>query len=118
MGIDPLIDPRSFVDPRGSRQGEFSRYDQCGRNFAELQSLALAFAAKHSQTLALSRQGRATAIGGHDEGGQCDGEIKVALAGGSLKSGALIRLTNICNILPRRQIKCGQGVGGMIRIVR
>ena len=31
---------------------------------------------------------------------------------------ALIRLTNICNILPRRQIKCGQGVGGMIRIVR
>ena len=118
MGIDPLIDPRSFVDPRGSRQGEFSRYDQCGRNFAELQSLALAFAAKHSQALALSRQGRATAIGGHDEGGQCDGEIKVALAGGSLEGGALIRLADVRNILTRRQVKRRQRIGGMVCIVR
>ena len=90
MSIDPLVDARGFVNARGSRQGELSRYDQCGCNFAELKRLTLTFAAEHSEALALGRQRRAAAVGGHDKGGQCDGKIKVALAGGSLKGGALI----------------------------
>ena len=39
MSIDPLVDARGFVNARGSRQGELSRYDQCGCNFAELKRL-------------------------------------------------------------------------------
>jgi hypothetical protein len=45
MGIDPLVDARGFVNTRGSRQGELSRYDQCGCNFAELKCFTLTFAA-------------------------------------------------------------------------
>ena len=118
MSIDPLVDARGFVNARGSRQGELSRYDQCGCNFAELKRLTLTFAAEHSEALALGRQRCAAAVGGHDKGGQCDGKIKVALAGGSLEGGALIRLADVRDILPRRQIKRRQRIGGMIRIVR
>ena len=102
MGVDPLVDARGFVNSRGSRQGELSRYHQCGCNFAELECLTLTFAAQHSQALALGRQRRTAAVGGHDESGQCDGKIKVAFAGSALKGSALIRLADVRDILTHR----------------